>query len=277
MPTARSGAAAVAFDGRIVVIGGVGGPRTVERYDPKTKSWDRLPDLPLGLDHAMAATTDGRVDGGIFVFGGSAGGTASRRSFYWARDAERWVEISQMPEPRAAGAAIEVDREIFIVGGALNGEALSLTAWGFDLEDGGWDIGARIPTGRERLAAVRLGRKVCAIGGHEAAKDADAFECYDTDADTWEALPPLPAGRSALGAAAVGDRVIVAGGQQGTAPNKEVVVFDTTTRTWQRGPDLPTPRQDVAVVALDGIVYVVGGSIGPSGIPSKANEALTLR
>ena len=116
IPTPRSEIATAASQqqGRIFVIGGAGGPDRVERYDPATDRWDRGADLPIGVDHAMAAAVEGLQSSapqGVFVFGGYlAGGNATPRSFRFDPAAARWEEIAPMPGPRAAGAAVAASK-----------------------------------------------------------------------------------------------------------------------------------------------------------------------
>src|SRR4030095_2452049 len=52
-PTGRSEVAATVFRNEVFVIGGFGGGRVVEIFDGRT--WRRGPDLPIEVDHAMAA------------------------------------------------------------------------------------------------------------------------------------------------------------------------------------------------------------------------------
>src|SRR5438552_7240042 len=83
IPTPRSELAAAVSQqvGRVFTIGGAGGPQIVERYDPAADRWDRAADLPIAVDHAMAAAVEGLQSAapqGVFVFGGYlAGGTAT--------------------------------------------------------------------------------------------------------------------------------------------------------------------------------------------------------
>src|SRR2546428_3744565 len=109
IPTPRSEiAAAVYQQDKVYVIGGFGGPDRVERYDAVTGRWDRIADLPHGVDHAMSAAVFGiqtSGDEGVYVFGGYAG-SATARSFRLDVSTGRWSEIAPMPSPRAAGAAV---------------------------------------------------------------------------------------------------------------------------------------------------------------------------
>lgn len=77
MPTARSGAAGAALNGRLYVFGGeLAYPRitdAVERYDAAKREWQSLPPMPYAA-HGLGAAV---VDGAVYVLGGyTAGGDA---------------------------------------------------------------------------------------------------------------------------------------------------------------------------------------------------------
>lgn len=66
LPTQRAGAASVAMNGRLLVIGGESKAQPVahaevEAYDPATGVWDRLPDLADGRHGIGAAIIGGKV------------------------------------------------------------------------------------------------------------------------------------------------------------------------------------------------------------------------
>src|SRR5438876_1206887 len=83
IPTPRSEVAAAVYQqDKVYVIGGFGGPDRVERYDAVTGRWDRIADLPQGVDHAMSAAVFGIQTGGdegVYVFGGYDGCDTARR------------------------------------------------------------------------------------------------------------------------------------------------------------------------------------------------------
>ena len=59
LPEPRTEVAAATLGGRIVVAGGFlasgANSRRVDAYDPRGDAWERLPDLPVSVDHAAAA------------------------------------------------------------------------------------------------------------------------------------------------------------------------------------------------------------------------------
>ena len=268
------------FDGRLWVIGGLGSAKSVDRFDPITKTWDKLADLPFGVDHAMAAAIEETTAAGIVLAGGFQNGQPSARSWYLPRDTEDWRQLNPMPGIRLAGAAVTIGTKIYVVGGATTQRnANAQTVYVFDLLGTPWTEKAKMPTGRTNLAAAAVDGKVCAFGGRELVitRNLTAAECYDPATDKWEAVPPLPTARSGIAGAAVGDRVVIAGGEEPQGVIKRVDVYDAKAKTWSSGPDLPTARQDLGLAAFGKTVYAVAGG-GPSTGQQlfKTMEAWTL-
>lgn len=266
IPTARSEVAAVVSQQHAVyVVGGLGGPQRVERYDATVDRWERAPDLPIGVDHPMAAASEGLQSAapqGVFVFGGYLGsGSPTARSFRFDTAGGRWEEIAPMPGPRAAGAAVATGSSIFIVGGA-DGSRLIAPTYEYNVITRQWRSVAAIPTPRDHLAAVALEGKVCAVGGRRLSLSLNlaTFECYDPRADAWARMPDAPTARGGLGAAVYGFQVYVIGGEQPTGTYREVEIFDAPTNAWRRGPDLPTARHGLGVVVVQGTKEIVAGS-----------------
>src|SRR5215218_4948951 len=144
----------------LVVVGGfLADGRSSERvdaYSPATNRWRRLRDLPVAVNHAMAAS-DGRR---LYVVGGYG---APTRAFVLRQG--RWRRLPNLPEPRAAAGAAIVGRTLYVVGGVGNG-SLAERALAFDLVRRSW---SRIPgpTRSEHLGATALGGRVYAVAGRE--------------------------------------------------------------------------------------------------------------
>ncbi|MDQ4149423.1 MAG: hypothetical protein M3164_05455, partial [Actinomycetota bacterium] len=92
-PTPRTEVAAAALAGRIYVIGGFAEDGstvpTVEIYDPQQDRFSRGPDLPLAVNHAMAASHGDT----LYVFGGYREGLSAPTDRAFALRAGRWEEI----------------------------------------------------------------------------------------------------------------------------------------------------------------------------------------
>lgn len=278
------------------VIGGFGGPDRVESYDDATGRWERRPDLPIRVDHPMAARVIGLQSSapqGVFVFGGNVAGTATARSFRFDLGSSRWDEIAPMPGPRAAGAAVADGDRILVVGGA-DGRRLVAPTYEYNVSTQRWRTVAAIPTPRDHLAAARLEGKVCAVGGRRLSMSLNlaTFECYDRTTDTWTRLPDAPTARGGVGAAVHDRRLFFVGGEQPSGTFREVEIFDAATNGWTRGPDLPTARHGLAVVVSPGTksedaarnvvitpprLLVLTGGPTPGGSQTAVCEALDLR
>ena len=288
IPTPRSEVAVAVYQqDKVYVIGGFGGPDRVERYDAATGRWDRLADLPHGVDHPMSAAVFGiqtSGDEGVYVFGGYAGG-ATARSFRFDVATGRWSEIAPMPSPRAAGAAVAINTRIYVVGGA-DGSRLISPTYVYDVTTRDWRTLAPIPTPRDHLAAVALNGRVCAVAGRRLSLSANlgTLECYLPQTDRWEKLADAPTPRGGVGAAAWDGRVYLVGGEQPLGTFKEVEIYDERTGAWSRGPDLPTPRHGVGVAAVGGTsgvprgaILVLSGGPTPGGSQTAVCEALDVR
>lgn len=276
IPTARSEVAATVFRNEVYVIGGFGGGRVVEIFDGQR--WRRGPDLPLEVDHAMAASVPETADAGagVYVFGGNSGAPTAR-GFRLVPGATVWREIAAMPGPRSQAAAVARGSQVYVVGG-YDGQRLVAPTYAYEANVDRWRQVAPIPTTRDHLAAAMVAGRICAIGGRKLslATNLATFECYDPGADRWETLPDAPTARGGVGAAAAGDRLVFVGGERPDGTYKEVEMFDPATRAWSRLPDLPTPRHGIGVVAVGRTVFVMSGGPTPGGSQTAVSEALDL-
>ena len=288
IPTPRSEVAAAIFRDAIYVVGGFGGPNVVERYLPASNAWQRAPDLPIAVDHPMAAAIEEGAFAGVYVMGGNSGGTATARTFHLAGGSSAWRELAPMPAPRSAGAAVTHQHfagsdapftppRIYVVGGASGGRLATATLE-YDPATDRWSSRAPIPTPRDHLAAAWLGG-VCAVGGRELSmsRNLAALECYDPATDSWRRLPAAPTPRGGVGAAVVDGTLFLIGGEQPSGTFGDVEAFDIRTERWSRAPDLPTPRHGTGVAAYGGKVYVMSGGPAPGGSQTPVCEVLTVR
>src|SRR5205814_10040288 len=80
---------------------------------PARDHWRPLPTLPVPVNHAMAASANGK----LYVAGGYTAGFRRklRRAYVLERNA--WRALPPMPEPRAAGGAAIVAGKLYVVGG----------------------------------------------------------------------------------------------------------------------------------------------------------------
>jgi N-acetylneuraminic acid mutarotase len=272
----RTEVAAAPLGGRIVVVGGLlksgGNSRRVDAYDPRRDSWERLPDLPVSVDHAAAASWRGRL---VVVGGYAADREPLRAAFLF--DGRRWRRLPPPPEERAAAAAAATaDGRVWIVGGRTR-SGLATGALALDLRSLRWRIVAG-PRPREHLAATALGGRVYAVAGRRSGLDTNlaTIEAYDPPANRWTRLPDLPDARGGTGAAAIAGQIVSVGGESPPGTNASVWALRPGAQRWTRLPDLPTPRHGLGIVALQGRVWAIAGGPRPGRTVSGAVESLRV-
>jgi N-acetylneuraminic acid mutarotase len=276
MSVPRTEVAGAPFRGGIAVVGGFlvdsSVAKRVDLYLPRRRKWQRLPDLPVAVNHAAAASAGGK----LYVAGGYGRrqGVMLRSAF--VLDGARWKRLAPMPESRAAAGAAVIGGKLYVVGGVTT-EVLARDSFVLDLSTGAWSrIPGPIP--REHLAVTAANGLVYAVAGRLGGLDSnlDVFEAYSPSAQTWTALAPVPRPRGGTGAAVVGGTLVSVGGEEEGGTIGSVYGYDIARGRWRRLADLPTPRHGLGVAAVGGRVYAIGGGTAPGLTVSGANESLAV-
>ena len=276
LPLARTEVAAALLGRDIAVVGGFladgRNSARVDLFSPAQNLWRRLPDLPVPVDHAMAAAARGR----LYVVGGYGSNRRPlRHAFVFSSGA--WRALPPLPEPRAAAGAAIVGTRLYVVGG-VDAAGLARRAFVLDLTRRRWSS-IPGPTPREHLAVTAVGGRVYALAGRTGGLGSNlrVFEAYAARARRWRRLPPVPGPRGGTAAAAVGRTIVSVGGEEPQGTIATVYGFDVRARRWRRLPDLPTPRHGLGAVAFRGRVYAIAGGPRPGLFVSGANEFLSVR
>jgi non-specific serine/threonine protein kinase len=279
MPTPRGEVAGALVGNEIAVVGGFledrSSSREVDLYSPAGDSWRRLPDLPVGVNHTMAASWRGR----LYVVGGYSDNGRERTG--WILAGGSWKPLPQLPYGLAAGGAAVVGSTLYVVGGvagrpdqaihpakALALDLLHPTRWRF----------VPGPTPREHLGVASTDGRIYAAGGRTAGLDTNLalLESWAPGERAWRRLPSVPQPRGGTGLAAADGTLVSAGGEAPSGTIAPVYAYDVAARRWTRLPDLPAPRHGLAVVAAAGKVYVVGGGRQPGYAVSDVVESIPV-
>ncbi|MBT8401269.1 MAG: T9SS type A sorting domain-containing protein [Rhodothermia bacterium] len=263
MPSARAEIPHAVLDGQIYVPGGFenrGATSTVEVYDTVTRSWSRIADLPVRMHHLhMVAHQET-----IFVLGGYEGNSFSASSRVLEYDAagKRWIERARMPTARGAGAAVQLDGRLYVLGGAAFGSAMS-TVESYDPSTDTWQQHAPMSARREHLAAAVIGGKIYAVGGRVQSSlgtaNSAVLEAYAPDSDSWTRLAPMPTRRGGLAAAALKGKLYTFGGEiPGTFDETEA--YDPATDSWQTMTPMSVARHGIGASAVGDTIYVIAGA-----------------
>src|SRR5262245_6522384 len=114
MPSARTEVAVAEVGGKIYVVGGFGGERELEVYDPATDRWSRGASIPRALHHAAAVGLNDK----LYVVGGFVEGwTPTDDVHEYDPASDRWQRLAALPMPRGALAAAVLGGKVHAVGG----------------------------------------------------------------------------------------------------------------------------------------------------------------
>lgn len=277
VPLARTEVAAASLGGALVVAGGylADGSTSgrVDLFDPRRGAWERLPDLPIPVNHPAAA---GPHRAAAYVVGGYTAVREPSRDVYAITRSTVQRVRAPAPEPRAAAGAAILGRRLYVVGG-VGATGLATRTLVLDLARRRWTT-APGPTPREHLAVTTDGRRVYAVGGRLRGYDTNlrVVESWAPGERRWRREPPLPQARGGTGAAVLGRWLVSVGGEAPSGTLRRVYGLNLRTRTWRRFPDLPTPRHGLGVVVQGGRLYTLAGGPRPGLFVSGANEYLTV-
>ena len=284
-PQARAEVAAAVVDRGIAVVGGFlpGGassPR-VDLLDPASGRWGRLPKLPLGLNHAMAAGSGDT----LYVVGGYGGaigsGGISDRAFALdlGSDAPRWRELPRLPEGRAAGGAAFVAGRLLVVGGVRPGDPrLAATGYAYHPKARRWSALPAIPTPREHLAVSGYRGQLYALAGRTAGigTNLTAAERYDPATRSWTKLPDVPHAHGGCAGAAGAGLVVVLGGEATDGTIRSVDAYDVAAGRWRTLAPLRLARHGLGGAIVDGRLYALLGGPTPGLSTSRSVQRLAL-
>jgi N-acetylneuraminic acid mutarotase len=170
MPAGRDrGAGGVAvYNGRIYYAGGLHDGKAVpwfDRYNPATRKWTVLPDMPRPRDHFQAAILDGK----FYAIGGrdtTIDATTPKVDVYdlSSADGSVWrTRNTALPTPRAGFATAVLGRRILVIGGEGGNNAYD-TVEAYYPATNSWLSLQSMPTARHGIQAV-----VCDGGVYIAA------------------------------------------------------------------------------------------------------------
>jgi len=186
MPTPRHGLAAVAWGGKVYVLGGSDGQRAsaaLEIYDPDLDSWTLGPPMPTARVFLAAAEAQGK----IYAIGGSpdcCGNDRTDAVEVYDPAARTWSRARSLPEALQVSAAAAANGKVYVFGGFIPGSGTQSSTLEYDPATNDWISRTPLPVGRDQAPAVASGDKIFVLGGsvdcHCRARD-----------DTSEYTPPV--------------------------------------------------------------------------------------
>ena len=277
-PLARLEASAVAVGNKLYLFGGYGvdNPKweattETDAFDPATKTWTRMADMPEGLTH-IGAATDGRY---IYAAGGYVTNYITGWQTFGTRDVWRydtvlnqWSAFVPLPAPRASGALLIIGSQLHYVDGVDASQHGTTDHWALNLKSltPHWVRYAPLPFSRNHIAAAVVNGKIYIAGGQVSADDASAA-CSDVlmwdplHPAAWQRMPDLPQPRShAIAFAVDGQLVVVDGSTTGQRVLSSIIAFNPLTNNWSTLTNsFPAARIGPAGDIVDGMLVITTG------------------
>ena len=288
IPTQRDHLAA-ASDGKYVyAVGGRGlsadkNFTALERYDPGSDSWKKLPDMPVAAGGLGAAIVSGR----LVAVGGESPTSVIDAVQSFDLKTSKWSKLPAMRTPRHGTAVAAVGDSLYAIdGAAATGHVHStrtVEALDFGSAPAGsptvsglkWRSGRDAPSARQFAASTVDDHAIWLFGGLTGTTSTTKVEAYDPAIDTWKVGPDLPLGlHHVMGVTYNGDPVVIGGwvpsGANLTAQTSNRV-FALRNGAWVDLPKLKHARAAAAAAVVGDKIVVVGGQangklVGPSEV-----------
>ncbi len=176
--------------------------------------------------------------------------------------AERWKELSPMPEARQGMAAVAFDGNIYTLAGE-GAEGVSGSVFRYLPEEDRWETLSDKPTPVTDVEGVVIGEKVYVPGGETAdGKPTDILEIYDPRHDTWETGAPLPQALNAYALADFEGKMYLFGGWDGEGAVDTVFEYNIQNNSWHERTHMNVPSFDLGAVTLEDKIIILGGANG---------------
>ncbi|XP_046356512.2 kelch-like protein 12 [Haliotis rufescens] len=247
----------------LVVLGGFGSQQNlvnaVEKYDPQTKEWTRLPCLTRRRRYVSAASLEGK----LYVIGGFDG--QSRLSMAecldMTEDKNMWTIVSSMNHRRGLAGCCVYKGHIYVCGG-FDGYTRHTSMERYNPSNDDWTMLNGMTIGREGAGLVVAGDHIYCIGGYDGINLLDSAERYNPATEEWSTITSMSIQRSGAGVAVLNDVIYVCGGYDGTEHLATVESYDPSTNHWTSLHHMRIPRCYVGACVVRGKLTVVAGYDG---------------
>jgi N-acetylneuraminic acid mutarotase len=161
LPEPRGASAAVAVDGKIIVVGGVGLNGHIDSiaiYDPVTDTWKHGAPIPTLRDHLTA----GAVGGIVYAIAGRRTENFDMVEAYDLKT-NRWTTRAKMPSARGGLGSAVLNGQIYTYGGERPGAFANQER--YDPQTNTWTVLPPLPTPRHGLGVATFSGKIYVIAG----------------------------------------------------------------------------------------------------------------
>ncbi|KAK2158059.1 hypothetical protein LSH36_178g05055 [Paralvinella palmiformis] len=250
-------------DDILVVVGGFGSQQSpidiVEKYNPKTQEWHRLPIICRKRRYVASASVKNKV----YVLGGYDGTArlSSVEVLDLSESEPQWRPVTPMIYRRGLAGVCAYQDMIYVCGG-FDGSVRHTSMERYDPTIDEWSIMGNMTVGREGAGLVQANDMIYCIGGYDGVNLLNSVERYDLNTGNWSSVPAMTTRRSGAGIAVINDTIYVCGGYDGAAHLSSVECFNVRTSHWTTIAHMNIPRCYVGACVLKGKLYVVAGYDG---------------
>ncbi|XP_076811679.1 kelch-like protein 12 [Clavelina lepadiformis] len=246
----------------ILVIGGLGCPQTVAKFNTKTNQWSNMPDTNIARRYPSAVNYNQQ----ILLMGGRKGLVGPRYNSVEMLDLNdenpKWdSNLPSMIEKRHALASALLNGLVYCAGGINDTGPLS-SCESYNPEERKWSSIKNMNTKRTYHALVSARGLLYALGGYDGNVKTKTAECYNPRNGKWEYIPPMKTRRDELTAVVLNNEIYAIGGHDGSNYVSSVEKYNLDTKTWIDVPSMNEKRNSGSACVVDGLIWVFGGCDG---------------
>ena len=271
--------------GKFYLMGGRG-TRTIQVYDPETKTWSNTNTSTNNIHHFQPVVYESK----IYIIGGFSGNFPNESPLtnvlIYDTEADNLSTGPAIPSNRLRGSSgvVSYDCKFYIVSGNRRGHR-NTTANGenahvkwfdcFDPETNTWTTLPDAPNARDHFHAVVIGKRMYVASGRRSSfggvgtfvDTEEDVDVYDFEEGRWlsgsELPDDIPTERAGASVATYGSELVVIGGE--TEDNNNISlprteILNTFTGKWRTLADMQTGRHGTQALFYEGDVYIAAGS-----------------
>lgn len=205
----EGGAASVTVDGKIYVLGGMsndGAVNTIEVYDPKKDTWEKLDDLPFERKIPAYKIYAEAIGKKIYVVGSASNSYATTYSY--DLETKKWEKKQKLNYDVTGASTAVIDNKLYILGGT---HYIPQIVYVYDPEKDTWAENGKGFTAGYYSALAYKG-KILMTGG------VNRIKVYDPKSQSATAVTnPKALYRMAHSSAIIDDTLYVIGGREETS------------------------------------------------------------